>query len=143
MIKLLLAKVIFLIALAPLIAQTAVCVPAKDSVWSAKGDFKLPFVKPNKKRTTFIFEDTFKDTISIIIDGRLIVKQYMETDGLVGRVIPEVVIARPSIGSVKIKTNSHRCTEFTLKKGYAYAYISRGLYNKWFVVYSNHQRMYF
>lgn len=77
------------------------------------------------------------------VDRKLIVKRYMETDGTVGRVIPEVVVARPLAGQVVIRTTNFTCTEFRLKSGYLYAYISLDPFGKWSVVYSNYQRMYF
>ena len=135
----LLVKVLLVYFSSPLIAQVSGCPLAKDSIWSDK---RSPF-KNYKNKTTLIFETGFSDTISVIIDGKLIVKRYMKTDPSGGAVIGTTIVTRPRVGKVVMKANDSTCTEFVLKQGYSYAYISRDQSGKWFVTYSNYERAYY
>lgn len=139
MIKLLLIKVLFLIALTPLSAQKISCPPAADSTWADK---RSPF-KKYRNKTTFIFETGFKDTISVSIDSKLIVKRYMETEDGYTAVIGTITVTRPRIGKVVMKATNSTCAEFILRSGYSYAYISRDESGRWLVTYSNYERAYF
>lgn len=139
MIKLLLVNVLFLIVLTPLLAQKIGCLPATGSTWADK---RSPF-KKYRNKTTFIFETGFKDTISVSIDSKLVAKRYMETEDGYTVVICTITVTRPRIGKVVMKATNSTCTEFTLRLGYSYAYISRDESGRWFVTYSNYERAYF
>lgn len=89
-----------------------------------------------------IFENGFSDTLSVYIDDNLLLKQYVETTSA-GRAIKDLIITRPRFGKTVIRTDNSSCTQFTLKKGYRYIYISRSPFEKWSVTYSNYQRFYY
>jgi hypothetical protein len=113
-----------------------------------------------------ILEGGFSDTVSVQLDGKLLVKQYMETttagivswggimidSSSVGKIVIQIIggVDRQFKISVvphdntpfKLKTTND-CTQFNLKAGYKYFYINRYLTGEWRVVYSNYNRMYY
>lgn len=138
MVKALLIKLLLLATMTPLFAQVTTCLPVKDDVWINK------HAKPRRyvNRTIFIFETQFNDTVSVTVDKKLIARRYMETTSA-GAVIGVVVVPRPLIGDVTIKTNKSTCTQFCLKEGYLYAYVNLDQFGKWLITYSNYERMYY
>ena len=139
MIKVLLIIILSLFALSQPFAQmTSACLPAKDSVWTNKSGKLRRYVN----RTIFVFENGFDDTVSVIVDKKLITKRYMESTSA-GAVIGVVVVPRPWLGEVVIKTNNSTCTQFCLSTGYLFAYINLDRFGKWFVTYSNYERIYY
>jgi hypothetical protein len=143
MTKVLLTKVLFLLLLSPLFGQVNNCPVAKDSIWIHPHKFNRAKLERYKQKTIFIFEVIKADTVSIRVDGKLVVKEYMITAGDIGRVDKSFVIARPRIGMITLKTVDYGCTQFKLRKGYKYAYINQTSSNEWFITYSNYPKMYF
>ena len=135
----LLTKILFFIALAPALGQVPNCPVAKDSIWI---NMRSPNqIQRYKGKTTFIFELIRTDTVSILIDNKLIAKDFLETTPE-GRVIKDYVVGQPLKGKVVIRTPKS-CVQFTLKRGYKYIYLCQDFINRWSVVYSNYSKMYF
>ncbi|MBO0936480.1 hypothetical protein J2I47_07990 [Fibrella sp. HMF5335] len=117
---------------------------AKDSIWIHPHKFNKAKFERYEQKIVFIFEVIKADTVSIRVDGRLVVKEYMITAGDIGRVERSFVIARPRIGTITLETVDHGCTRFKLRKGYKYAYLNQTLPdNEWLITYSNYPKMYF
>ena len=89
----------------------------------------------------FVFEDDFRDTISILVANNLILKKYMESDAEGGFADRVPVKVRPKT-EIIIGTEKRGCTRFKLKKGYKYVYIQRHYDGQWSIAYSNFGRKY-
>ncbi len=143
MTKVLLTKTLFLLALGPLFGQVKDCPVAKDSVWHQLHKLSTVKLERYEQKTIFTFEEIKSDTIAILVDGKRIAKGYMVTAGDVGRVDKTIVVTRPKVGMIILKTINHGCTQFRLRKGYKYVYINQTLSDEWHITYSNFRRMYF
>jgi hypothetical protein len=138
--KLLLAKILFLLTPIPVFSQDINCPTAKDSVWINKRFPKQ--LERYEKKTIFIFEQVFTDTVSVLVDGKLVAKEYMESTSA-GRILKDVVVSRPLLGDVVVRSARFSCTQFKLRKGYKYVYINQDAFGKWFITYSNYGRAYY
>lgn len=143
MINVLLTKVLFLLTLIPVFGQVKNCPLAKDSVWSHLHKLNTAKLERYEQKTIFTFEGVKSDTIVILVDGKRIAKEYMKTAGDIGRVEKTIIVARPKVGLIIIKTVNYGCAQFRLKKGYKYAYLNQTLSNEWHITYSNYARIYF
>jgi hypothetical protein len=143
--KILLAKVLFLFAASSLFGQ------ANKIEECAYPDEKISIDLVHPKRNekydltavkVFTFEDDFRDTISVWVADKLILKKYMKTDEE-GGFADRVNIKIEPKTEVIIRTVEQGCTQFRLKKGYKYIYVLRDINGRWGVTYSNYRRFYY
>jgi hypothetical protein len=143
--KLLLAIVLFLSAASSLFGQVKKLVecPYPDEKIS------IPPVHPKliekydpAAAKVFMFEEGFKDTISIWVADKLIFKKYMKSDAEGGFADRANIKVKPKT-EVTFRMVEQGCTRFRLKKGYKYIYVQRDYNNgQWGLTYSNYRRGY-
>lgn len=89
----------------------------------------------------FNFESSFRDTVEVLIDEKVVAKKYMESNS--SRLAEQLKIKASSGAKISIRTTPNDCVEFRLKDGYKYLFINRYPVRKWDIAYSNFSRGYY
>ena len=89
----------------------------------------------------FTFEESFSDTVSILIAQELVLKQYRQTTetGSAGR----VQVKADPWPTIIIEGGNQDCTQFVRGKGFKHIYAERAHKGQWSVTYSTSRRYYF
>ena len=142
--KLLLVKVLLLFTASSLFGQ------AKEIAQCTYPDERISIDSIHPKRIekydhtaakVFTFQEDFRDTISIWVADKLVLKKYMKTDAEGGLADQVNIKVKPKT-EVTIRTVDRGCTRFMLKKGYKYVYVQRRHDGRWGITYSNYKRGY-
>ena len=142
--KLLLTKILFLLAASSLFGQAnkiEKCAYPNEKISIPPVSPKLIEKYDPAVEKVFMFEESFKNTISIWVADRLLFEKYMKTDSEGGFADRAGIKIKPKT-EVTIRTVEQGCTRFTLKKGYKYIYVQRDYNGKWGLTYFKYGRRY-
>lgn len=98
--------------------------------------------KHNRRDARYIvFEENFRDTISILVENKIIFKKYMYGDE--NEIAHKVQIKTKAKSKITIRAADKGCIQFNPRKGYKYIYVQRPYDGRWTVTYSNYIRRYY